>query len=159
MGPIPSKDATTTTQTLSARSAGPAIETRLARLLQQSSQRRVLSTLVDWRDWPSYIYMVLAFVLLFFLPLQVYQLYRKSQMQADIIKSIAAGDPDIHQILELGTSDPTANWVGEEILDKTAVARGQLRRCGNTQPQSNLRSSSLASRRGVTRSPGTRLRS
>ncbi len=116
--PIPSKDAKTTTQTMSGRTVGPAIETRLARLLQKSSQRRVLSTLVDWRDWPSYIYMVLAFVLLFFLPLQVYQLYRKSQMQADIIKSIAAGDPDIHQILELGTSDPTANWVGEEILEK-----------------------------------------
>ncbi len=77
-----------------------------------------MSTLVDWRDWPSYIYLVLAFLLLFFLPLQVYQLYRKSQMQEDIIKSIARGDPDIHQILELGTSDPTANWVGEEFSEK-----------------------------------------
>ena len=70
------------------------------------------------RDWPSYVYVALAFVLLFYLPLQVYQLYRRSEMQQDIIASIASGDPDIRQILELGTSDPTANWVGEEVREK-----------------------------------------
>ena len=115
--PIPSKDAATHTLP-DARSAGPAIETQLARQLRNSSQRRVWSTLFDWRDWPSYVYVALAFVLLFYLPLQVYQLYRRSEMQQDIIASIASGDPDIHQILELGTSDPTANWVGEEVHEK-----------------------------------------
>jgi hypothetical protein len=61
---------------------------------------------------------VIALILVFYLPLQVYQLYRKSQIQANIIKSIASGEPDIRRILELGTSDPTADWVGEEIGEK-----------------------------------------
>ena len=116
--PVSSKG--TATQTSSdARSAGPAIETRLARRLRNSRKRRVWSTLIDWRDWPSYVYVVIAFVLLFYLPLQVYQLSRKSQMLEDLIASIASGDPDIHQILELGTSDPTANWVGEDVREKS----------------------------------------
>ena len=114
--PIPSQDAITHA---SGRPLCRAFtETRLARQLRNSSQRRVWSTLFEWRDWPSYVYVVIAFVLLFYLPLQVYQLYRKSQMQEDIIASIASGDPDIRQILELGTSDPTADWVGEEIREK-----------------------------------------
>ena len=115
--PLPFQDASTHTLP-DARSAGPSPETQLARQLRNSSQRRVWSTLFDWRDWPSYVYLALAFVLLFYLPLQVYQLYRRSEMQQDIIASIASGDPDIHQILELGTSDPTANWVGEEVHEK-----------------------------------------
>jgi hypothetical protein len=60
----------------------------------------------------------IAVVLLFYVPLQVYQLYRTSQMQALIIDSIASGDPDIHQILELATSDPTSDWISEEVREK-----------------------------------------
>lgn len=73
---------------------------------------------MDWRDWPSYVYVAIALVLLLFVPLQVYQLYRKSQMQAVIIDSIASGDPDIHQILDLVNSDPTSNWTSDKILEK-----------------------------------------
>ena len=97
----------------------PAAPTLLSRQLRKSSRRRVWSALLDWRDWPSYIYVVIAFILVFYLPLQVYQLYRKSQIQSDIIKSIARGEPDIQRILELGTSDPMADWVGEEIGEKS----------------------------------------
>ncbi len=92
--------------------------TKLARLLRESSRRRVWSTLFDWRDWPSYLFLAIAMLLFVYLPLQVYQLYRKSQTQADIIASIASGEPDIHRIMELGTSDPMADWVGEEIGEK-----------------------------------------
>jgi hypothetical protein len=56
--------------------------TLLARQLRKSSQRRVWSTLLNWRDWPSYVYLAVAFVLLLYLPLQVYQLYQKSLLQA-----------------------------------------------------------------------------
>jgi hypothetical protein len=90
----------------------------LARRLRESSRRRVWSTLFDWRDWPSYLFLAIALLLFAYLPLQVYQLYRKSLTQADIIKSIARGEPDIYRILELGTSDPMADWVGEEIAEK-----------------------------------------
>jgi len=59
------------------------------------------------------------------LPLQVYQLYRTSQIQAVIIDSIASGDPDIRQILNLASSDPTADWISEKVQEKpqpTAVS-------------------------------------
>jgi hypothetical protein len=85
--------------------------------LRKSSRRRIWITLFDWRDWPTYVYLAIAFVLLFYLPLQVYQLYRKSQIQGEIIASISNGDPDIHQILDLATSDPTSDWTTEEVRE------------------------------------------
>ena len=87
----------------------PAAPTLLSRQLRKSSRRRVWSSLLDWRDWPSYIYVVVAFILVFYVPLQVYQLYRKSLIQSDIIKSIARGEPDIQRMLELGIDDFQVN--------------------------------------------------
>ena len=113
----PTGSAQATTQTHAPSTDASAV-TMLARLLRQSSRRRVWSTLFDWRDWPSYLFLAIALLLFVYLPLQVYQLYRKSQTQADIIASIASGEPDIRRIMELGTSDPLANWVGEEIEEK-----------------------------------------
>ena len=48
-------------------------------------------------------------------------MYLKSQTQSAIIASIASGDPDVHQILELGTSDPTSDWIGDP-LDRQVAA-------------------------------------
>lgn len=96
----------------------PSVATKLSRQLRKSSRRRVWSTFVDWRDWPSYAYVAIAFALFVFLPLQIYQLYRTSQMQAMIIDSIASGDPDIRQILNLATSDPTSDWISEQVQEK-----------------------------------------
>jgi hypothetical protein len=95
----------------------PAETTQRSRELRKSSRRRVWTSLFDWRDWPSYLYVAIALVLLFYLPLQVYQLYRKSQTQAKVIESITAGNRDFRQILALATSDPTSDWVGEEIRE------------------------------------------
>lgn len=115
--PTGSRETTTQTSTDS-RPAEAGAATKLARRLRESSRRRVWSTLLDWRDWPSYLFLAIALLLFIYLPLQVYQLYRKSQTQSAIIASIANGEPDIHRILELGTSNPMADWVGEEIEEK-----------------------------------------
>ena len=112
--------------------------TKLARRLRKSSRRRVWSTLFDWRDWPSYLFLAIALLLFVYLPLQVYQLYRKSQTQAAIIASIASGEPDIHRILELGTSDPMADWVGEEIGEKAERTEVSYEGLEIHQPQSDL---------------------
>ena len=96
----------------------PAVATRLSRLLRKSSRRRVWSKFFDWRDWPSYVYAALAFMLLCYLPLQVYKLYRKSKLQARVIDAIASGDPDIRQILKLARLDPTTDWISEEVVEK-----------------------------------------
>jgi predicted acylesterase/phospholipase RssA len=97
---------------------GPAVSTQLSRQLRGSSGRRVWSTLLDWRDWPSYLYLALALFLFCYLPLQVYQLHRKSVEQGEIIGSITKGDADIAQILKLAASDPLSDWTSEEVLDK-----------------------------------------
>lgn len=105
-----------------AQSDTPSRTTRLSRRLRKSSRRRVWTTLFDWRDWPSFIYAAIAFLMLFYAPFQVYSLYQRAQMQATIIDAIASGDPDIRQILTLVKSNPTSNWVDEEIEEITEPA-------------------------------------
>jgi hypothetical protein len=73
-------------------------------------------------DWPSYLYIALACLVFLYLPYQVYQLYRRTQVQAAVIDSIASGDPDIQQVLGLLAADPTANWVSDKITEKEKAA-------------------------------------
>ena len=115
--PIPSVDFTAQ-ESSKTKPHKASLATKLSRRLRKSSRRRVWSTFIDWRDWPSYIYVAIAILVFVFLPLQVYQLYRTSQTQAMIIDSIASGDPDIRQILNLATSNPTANWISEKVQEK-----------------------------------------
>jgi hypothetical protein len=95
----------------------------MARTLRQSSGRKVWSTLLSVRDWPSFLYVALFAVVFLFLPYQVYQLYRRAKVQAAVIDSIASGDPDIRQVLSLLSTDPTANWVSDKIVEKAEPAK------------------------------------
>jgi hypothetical protein len=97
--------------------AATAPATLMARTLRQSSGRRVWSTLLSLRDWPSYVYIAVVALVFLYLPYQVYQLYRRAQVQATVIESIASGDPDIRQILDLLSADPTANWIPEKVVE------------------------------------------
>ena len=99
-------------------SHGPAPSTRMSRELRKSSRRRVWSTLLNWRDWPSYLYLALGLMLFFYVPFQYYKLHRKSQEQGEVIRSISKGNPDIRQILELAASDPLIDWAAEEVAEK-----------------------------------------
>ena len=89
--------------------------TRDARALRRSSQRKVWSTLVELRDWTTYVYTLLLLLLIFIVPFQAYKLYRKSQMQATVIEAISAGDPDFRKILEIVDSDTMVGWQSDEI--------------------------------------------
>jgi hypothetical protein len=75
------------------------------------------------RDWPSFLYIALAGLVFLYLPYQVYQLYRRAQVQATVIESIASGDPDIRQVLSLLSADPTANWVADKVVEKAEPAK------------------------------------
>jgi predicted acylesterase/phospholipase RssA len=105
------------------RSASTAPATLMARTLRRSSRRKVWSTLLSVRDWPTYVYIALAGLVFLYLPYQVYELYRRAQVQAAVIDSIASGDPDIRQILGLLSTDPTANWVSDKIVEKAEPAK------------------------------------
>ncbi|QGQ22207.1 patatin-like phospholipase family protein [Gimesia benthica] len=96
----------------------PAHATRISRELRKSSRRRIWGTLLDWLDWPSYIYVAIAFVILILAPYKFYQFYQISQTQKMIITAIKLGDNDIHQILDLVTIDPTQNWVSAAVQEK-----------------------------------------
>ncbi len=89
----------------------------MATKLHKSSRRRTWSTLFSPRDWPSYLYAALVILLFLVLPFQVYELYHHSQMQADMIDSIAEGDNDIRLILDLVNMDPTSEWTAEKIRE------------------------------------------
>ncbi len=115
--PIPGQKQATRKRSLLDSSA-PAAATELARELRGSSRRRVWSTLLDPRDWPSYIYVLAALVLFVYLPLQVYKLYRRAQMQATVIDAIASGDPDFRQVLDLLDKDPTSDWATIAVGEK-----------------------------------------
>lgn len=97
----------------SAAGASPAVA--YSRRLRSSAARRVWSTLLDFRDWTSYVYLALALFLFGYLPLQVYQLYDRAQMLTAVNEAIAQGDPDISRVLDLVTEDPTEGWAAETI--------------------------------------------
>jgi predicted acylesterase/phospholipase RssA len=105
------------------RNASTAPATLMARTLRRSSHRKVWSTLFSMRDWPSFLYIALAGIVFLYLPYEVYQLYRRAQVQAAVIDSIASGDPDIRRILSLTTTDPTANWVSDKVVEKAEPAK------------------------------------
>jgi hypothetical protein len=80
----------------------------------------VWATLLDWKDWPSYLYVALGLVLFVYLPVRVYTLHRRAEMLTSVIDSIAKGDPDIRLVLDLVESDPVAGWQKLEVADAAA---------------------------------------
>ena len=72
-----------------------------ARRLQDSSSRRVMSTLFSVRDWPTYIWLPLLALVFLSLPYWVYKLNEKSQQQTMVLTAIAETSPVYGKILEL----------------------------------------------------------
>lgn len=101
--------------TASSGSFDAAPATVIARKLRHSSSRRVWSTLINFGDWTSYVYLALALLILGYLPFQIYRLYDRSQLLARVNQAIAQGDPDIRRVLDMVTTDPTKGWVGESV--------------------------------------------
>lgn len=93
-----------------ARTNATSVAARLAQDLRRSSRRKVWSSLLDWRDWPSYVYVAAALFLFVALPTHVYRLHRRAEILAGVIESIAKGDPDIRLVLDLVERDPAASW-------------------------------------------------
>ncbi len=107
---------------------GPSNATENSRELRNSSRRKVWSTLFDFRDWPTYVF--IAVVLLAFVcgPVYVYRLRKHTELLTSMIDSIALGDPDIRQILNLVEGTVATDWqvaeLGELVGDTTAQLEG-----------------------------------
>lgn len=90
--------------------------------LRRGCRRRVWSTLLDPRDWPTWIYAALAAVLFVWLPLRLYAIHRHSELLAGVIDSIAKGDPEIRLVLDLVDGDPSAAWANVPVTAATESA-------------------------------------
>lgn len=100
--------------------AGPSLSrasaaTQLSRQLRRSSHRKVWSTLLNWQDWPSYVYVAILLVLFACVPAYVVSLRRHAEMLTSVINSIAQGDPDIKQILDLVEGKTAVDWPVVEV--------------------------------------------
>jgi len=100
-----------------ARTLGTSSPARLEEQLRRSSHRKVWATLLDWKDWPSYLYVALGLLAFIYLPMRFYAVHQRAKMLTSVIDSIAKGDPDIRLVLDLVESDPVAGWQKLEITD------------------------------------------
>ncbi len=107
------------------------------RSIRKSAHRRVWSTLLDFRDWPTYVYIPLVVFLFAVLPYWAYQQYRQAKLNATVVEAIAGGDPEFRKILDLvkkqslpdfGTTEfeqepkpREVNYTGIEFLETTRI--------------------------------------
>lgn len=105
-----------------ARTGGTNPRALLATTLRRSSRRKVWSTLLDFRDWPSWIYLALGLLFLVWLPIRFWQMHRHDRMLTSVINSIAKGDPDIRLVLDLVENDPLRDWSPIAVTESDELA-------------------------------------
>lgn len=108
----PPWDPTSISKTTSSSSDdAPNPVTAQARELQNSSQRRVLSRLLSWRDWPTYVFVPLLILLLIGTPYYAYQQYKLAHRSELIVDAITFSNPDFQLVLQLARQNPVpGNW-------------------------------------------------
>jgi hypothetical protein len=89
----------------------PVVETVESRNLQRSAGRRIWSTLLDYRDWTSYIYVPLVVPIFILLPYFIVKFYQHSRNINHLIGSLSQGSRDFEQMCYLMDNRPTP-WVG-----------------------------------------------
>jgi predicted acylesterase/phospholipase RssA len=89
----------------------PSLVTLQARSLHLSSLRRIWSTLLDWRDWVSYIYVPIIVPLLILAPYFMIKSYERSRRVNQIVESLAQGSRDLEQMSRL-MEGPITPYVG-----------------------------------------------
>jgi hypothetical protein len=98
-------------------SKAPAATTTEARTLQGSAVRRVWSTLLDRRDWASYVYVPIIVPILFLLPYVAFTAYERYHRLNYIVQSFAQGTRDLDTLTEMLESEPAA-WAGGEPAER-----------------------------------------
>jgi hypothetical protein len=97
--------------------AEPAEATKLARELQQSAFRRVVSTLLDWRDGMTYLFLpVMLFLLLIFPSFAIWSYLHVSRDER-ALGALAASDPDGAKMIALLRDGPVKSLKGIPVQD------------------------------------------
>ena len=98
-----------------------------ARTLQASAVRRIWSTLLDYRDWASYVYVPIIIPIFLILPYLAVTSYQRSQRLSQIIDAVAASTRDLEQMTRLleGPVPPFTGAASEEMLGaETPAVKG-----------------------------------
>ncbi len=94
-----------------------------ARALQQSGIRRIWGTLLDFRDWTSFLYVPLLVPILVALPWVSVKLYRQAHAINLIVESLTQSSRDLEQMSRL-IQGPVKPWVG---VTATAIPENAVR--------------------------------
>ena len=94
--------------------------------LQNSALRRIWSTLLDRRDWTSYVYVPLLIPILVLVPYLVVKSQQRSQRINHLVESLSQGSRDLGQMSRLleGRQQP---WVGEPAEEVSRFEETDLR--------------------------------
>jgi predicted acylesterase/phospholipase RssA len=92
-------------------STHPVADTVTARTMQGSALRRVWSTLLDRRDWTSYVYVPLLVPILVMMPYLAFKFHERSKRLNYLLESFSQGSQDFAQMSQLieGRQQP---WIG-----------------------------------------------
>ena len=85
--------------------------------LHASAVRRIWRTLLDYRDWVSYVYVPIMIPILVLLPYFVVKSYERSRRVNQIVESLAQGSRDVEQMTRL-MDGPVTPWVGEKNVEQ-----------------------------------------
>jgi predicted acylesterase/phospholipase RssA len=92
---------------------GATAATLTARTLHRSATRRIWSTLLDPRDWATYIYVPIIVPILILTPYFVVKFYERSQRISEIVESLVQENRDLEQMTRLLDETP-APFAGEK---------------------------------------------
>lgn len=90
----------------------PSPTTVEARTLQASALRRVFSTLLDRRDWATYVYVPLLVPIMVLLPYFIHEYYVNSRIESNLVQSLSQGSRDLEQMTRLLEDGTDARWTG-----------------------------------------------
>jgi predicted acylesterase/phospholipase RssA len=107
------------------RTGEPAAATVEARALQASALRRIWSTLLDPRDWASYVYVPLLVPILVLLPYFCVRYYERSHRVSQLVESLSQGSPDLH-LMNLLLEGPMQPWIGEAAEEVSSLDEPDL---------------------------------
>jgi predicted acylesterase/phospholipase RssA len=90
----------------------PSEVTRQVRQLQKSATRRIWGSLLNYRDWVSYVYVPIIVPIITLLPWMVADYYRHSHNVTRLVDSISQGSPDF-DIMSRLLDGPFRQFPGE----------------------------------------------
>jgi hypothetical protein len=103
----------------------PAAATAEARTLQASAFRRIWRTLLDRRDWASYIYVPIIVPILLFLPYVAVTTYKHTHQYNKLVASFAQGTNDLETLSDMLDHKPET-FAGERAEKVRSLAEPDL---------------------------------